>query len=121
MPTFVADVAGNYNIVLTVSNGAGVDSSTVTVTTGNSPPVANAGPNQSLSVGSTVVLNGSASHDVDGDPLTYSWTLVSVPSGSLAALNGPTTVSPTFVADRVGTYKAQLLVNDGSSTVLQRR
>src|SRR5882724_6675856 len=40
-PTFVPDVAGAYAIVLTVSNGVGTDSDSVTVNaTGNTKPVA---------------------------------------------------------------------------------
>jgi hypothetical protein len=125
MPTFVADVAGNYVIMLTVSNGTATSSASVTVTTGNSPPVAKAGPNQTVPLGSTVVLNGSGSSDVNGDPLTYSWTFIGKPTGSAATLMGANTVSPTFVADfpavsvaPPGTegnmpYIVQLIVNDG--------
>ena len=40
----------------------------ITVTTTNSAPVANAGPDQSVPLGVLVTLNGSASTDVDGDP-----------------------------------------------------
>ena len=35
------------------------------------PPVANAGPDQTVSLGSVVVLDGSGSSDPDGDPLSY--------------------------------------------------
>ena len=115
MPTFVPDVAGNYVIALTVSNG--VASSTASVTVGASttpqPPVANAGPNQTINVGTTVVLNGSGSTSSSGNPLTYAFTLTSRPVGSTAALTGANTVSPTFVADKPGAYTAQLIVNDG--------
>jgi hypothetical protein len=114
-PQFTVDVGGEYVVGLTVTNGAGSDTSMVTVSTGNTPPVANAGPNQTVAVGSTVTLNGSGSSDVNGNPLTYSWTLQSVPIGSAATLTGATTVSPTFVADQPGTYVARLIVNDGIS------
>jgi hypothetical protein len=113
MPTFTADVAGSYVVTLTVSNGRASSSASVTITTGNTPPVAVAGPGQTVAVGSTVVLNGSGSSDVNGNPLTYAWTLLTVPSGSKAALTGANTVSPSFVADLAGEYTVQLIVNDG--------
>ncbi len=83
------------------------------VTAQNTPPVANAGPNQAVAVGATVQLNGSGSSDVDGNPLTYSWSITLAPPGSSASLSNPNTVNPTFVADRPGTYVIQLIVNDG--------
>lgn len=116
MPTFVPDAAGNYIITLTVNNGVLSDSASVTVSTTGTRPVANAGPNQTVAVGSTVVLNGGASTSVDGRPLTYSWSLTSRPSGSAAALTGATSVSPTLIADKSGTYTAELVVNDGMAS-----
>ncbi len=113
-PTFVADVQGNYTISLTVSNGTNTSAaSTVTISTVNSPPVANAGPPQTVNLGDTVTLDGSGSTDVDGDTLTYSWVLTP-PGGSLAVLSNPNVVKPTFVADVAGNYSATLTVNDGN-------
>ena len=113
MPSFVVDVPGNYTLTLTVENGRDTDSDSITISTTNTPPVADAGFNQTLAVGTTVVLDGSGSSDVDGNALTHSWTLVTKPAGSNATLSGATTVSPTFVIDKPGMYVAQLVVNDG--------
>ena len=113
MPTFIVDVGGTYVIGLTVSNGQASSTASVTVSTGPVTPVANAGPDQTVTVGSTVHLNGSGSTDANGNSLTFAWSLVSVPSGSAAALTGANTVAPSFVADKVGTYKVQLIVNNG--------
>uniref|UniRef100_Q01TD0 Ig family protein n=1 Tax=Solibacter usitatus (strain Ellin6076) TaxID=234267 RepID=Q01TD0_SOLUE len=116
MPTFVLDVPGNFIITLTVSNGLASSSSSVTVSTANSPPVANAGPNQTVALGALVVLDGSHSSDVDGDPLTYQWAFTGLPPGSTATLAGANTVSPTFVADKSGIYTVQLTVSDPTSS-----
>jgi len=113
-PTFTADLPGNYIAQLIVNNGSlDSDPSTVTISSSNTAPVANAGPNQSVAVGTKVTLDGSASLDAEHDPLTYSWSLSSVPSGSTASLTFPTSANPTFVADVAVTYVAQLIVNDG--------
>lgn len=113
-PTFLADKPGQYVVQFIVNDGI-VNSTpaTVTITTSNSAPVANAGPNQTVKVGVTVTLDGSASTDADGNPLTYQWSFVSVPTGSAATLVGPTTVKPTFIADKAGDYLVRLIVNDG--------
>lgn len=113
-PTFVLDLPGDYVIQLTVNDGT-TDSApdTVLISTVNSPPVANAGPDQTVFVTDTVTLDGSASTDVDGDPLTFQWSFVSRPSGSMAAISDPAAVSPVFVADLPGDYIVQLIVNDG--------
>ena len=113
-PSFVVDRQGNYVVELIVNDGL-INSApdTVTISTQNLIPVANAGPDQSTSVGSTVQLDGSGSNDVDGDPLTFQWSFVSRPPGSTAVLTGPTAVTPTFLSDQPGTYVLQLIVNDG--------
>ncbi len=114
-PTLLIDRPGRYLIALTVSDGT-VSSlpDTVVVTTENSPPVANPGANQAIPLGGVVTLDGSRSSDVDGDPLTFRWSLLARPAGSQAALTATTTVTPRFTADFPGTYVAQLIVNDGT-------
>ena len=111
-----ADLVGDYMIQLVVTDSLGLssDPAFVTVSTNNSAPVANAGPDQTAYRNDLVTLDGSGSSDVDGDDLTYSWSLTTVPSGSGASLSDPAAVHPTFNVDVSGTYVAQLIVNDGT-------
>ena len=49
------------------------------------PPVAEAGPDQTVAVGAGVSLDGSGSRDPNGDQLTYQWTQTAGPSVSLSS------------------------------------
>ena len=77
------------------------------------PPVAQAGPAQSVATGTVVTLDGSASSAHAGRTLSYTWTLQSKPAGSAASLSSQTSARPTFTADVAGTYVASVIVNDG--------
>ncbi|MDT8420067.1 MAG: PKD domain-containing protein [Desulfuromonadales bacterium] len=116
-PTFTADREGTYVLQLTVNDGtvnSTADSVTVTATTPNSPPIADAGADQNVATSGTVTLDGSGSFDPDGDPLTFSWAFTSRPAGSSATLSDAAAENPTFTADLEGTYVLQLIVNDGT-------
>jgi hypothetical protein len=76
---------------------------------GNSPPVANAGPNQVGVAAGTVTLDGSASYDPDNDPITYQWTQIGGNSVSLAT---PQAAKTTFTAVAGQTYIFKLTVTD---------
>ena len=114
-PNFTPDLDGTYTFELVVSDGensSNPDTVTIVSSTANSAPTADAGPGQNVEVGNTVQLDGTASADADGDPLTYSWSLVSKPALSNATLSNANTSTPTFVPDQDGDYVAQLIVND---------
>ena len=116
-PSFTPDIAGLYRVTLTVNDGRGgtaTDSVDINTALANRAPTANAGADQATTVGSTVFLNGNASSDPDGDPITYLWSFLSHPTGSTATLLAATTVSPSFVADRAGNYVVQLIVRDAT-------
>jgi hypothetical protein len=75
-PTIRPDRDGDYVVQLVVRSAAGASlPDTVRVTTVNSAPVAKAGADQTVFAGATVALDGTGSTDVDGDPLTYRWTI----------------------------------------------
>jgi hypothetical protein len=83
------------------------DATTTIVGSVNQPPVANAGPDQTFSVGAgctaSVIFNGTGSSDPDGDTLSYTWT------GPFGTATGPT---PT-VSLSLGTHTVTLVVDDG--------
>jgi uncharacterized cupredoxin-like copper-binding protein len=76
---------------------------------GNSPPVANAGPDQVGAISGTMTLDGSASYDPDGDAITYQWTQMSGPAVTLAT---PTAAKTTFTSVSGQTYVFKLTVTD---------
>ncbi|MBX3177778.1 MAG: PASTA domain-containing protein [Candidatus Hydrogenedentes bacterium] len=78
----------------------------------NLRPIADAGPDQTVEQGSTVILDGSGSSDPEGGALSYQWQFVARPGGSMATLSGVGSVSPSFVADRPGTFTLRLTVYD---------
>ncbi|MBK9132345.1 MAG: hypothetical protein IPM20_12010 [Gammaproteobacteria bacterium] len=114
-PSFTLDAFGDYRLELTVNDGR-ADSvpDTVRISTLNSIPVAHAGPDQTVFVGDTVLLDGTGSSDTDGDPLTYQWVLSARPENSAAALDNPFIERPAFYVDQPGAYELDLIVDDGS-------
>lgn len=88
------------------------------VDTNATQPVASAGPDQSTSIGATVMLDGNMSFDPGGDALTYSWSFAPVAAGSSltsADILGANTANAAFMPDVEGTYVVQLVVNDGTT------
>lgn len=86
-----------------------------TIPHANHPPVANAGPDQSAFVGTSVTLDGSGSTDEDGDPLTYHWRIAAQPAENAAAIDDINAVTPTVTIHQKGIYKIELIVNDGKA------
>ncbi|MDM0110798.1 hypothetical protein QTI66_01485 [Variovorax sp. J22R133] len=80
----------------------------------NTAPVASVAAVQGAITGKAFTLDGSASADVDGDTLTFAWTIQIAPAGSAATLSVNTQAKPTFKADLAGDYVFALVVNDGS-------
>jgi len=96
---FIAIAAGGYySLALTSAKN-------------NQPPVANAGPDQTVYAWidgiAEVNLDGSASYDDDNDPLTYKWSWII--DANTYDTNG---VKPTIELP-VGQHVISLIVNDG--------
>lgn len=73
---------------------------------------ADAGPDQTARFGTWVTLDGSASVDPQGFPLSYQWRFASRPAGSTAVLRNAATAAPSFWADKFGTYTVELVVKN---------
>lgn len=95
-PTFTAPTGpATLTFTLTVTDPHdATDTDTVTITV-NGTPAADAGPDQSVRVGDTVTLDGSASSDPDGDDLDFAWTQT---AGPTVDVDGADTVAPAFSA-----------------------
>jgi uncharacterized repeat protein (TIGR01451 family) len=76
------------------------DTCIVNVTWFNDPPQANAGPDQTVSEGNTVTLDGSDSFDSDDGIKTYLWTQT---AGTPVTLSDAGAGQPTFVTPPVAT------------------
>ncbi len=103
-PTHVYTTVGSFVARLVVSDGGPQPSaeSTAAVTIANRPPVANPGGPYTGKRTLAVQLNGSASTDPDGDPLTYAWIFGDGATG--------TGVSPAHLYTTLGTFTVSLTV-----------
>src|SRR5205085_8176111 len=113
---FIADQPGVYVANLVVSNGtltSARDTVVVTTEAENATPIADAGTDQDVRIGTTVLLDGRASTDAEHAQLIYGWSLIFRPFSSRAVLRESTTATPSFIADQPGPYLAQLVVFDG--------
>jgi hypothetical protein len=117
-PTFTAPKVTtdtNFTFSLVVKDGAVnslADQVVITVKQVNKSPMANAGPDQTISEGSVVTLDGSGSTSASNNVLTYKWT---APVG--ISLSSETVAKPTFTAPEVTTdtnFTFSLIVKDGS-------
>src|SRR5690606_30025577 len=110
-------VAGTYVFRLTVKDNEGAshyDDVTITVksssSSSNKPPVANAGPDQTITLPTNSVKISSSATDPDGTISTYRWSYVSGPSSyKITAPNNRITEFTGLVA---GTYVFRLTVTD---------
>jgi hypothetical protein len=111
-PTFTPDIDGAYVLSLVVDDGtvaSEADSVLITVNA-DTYPVPDAGPDQTVYQGSTVILDGSGSYDADGDSIGYEWNFVSKPGSGSEQIQNKFEVDGSFPADQVGTYVMSLTV-----------
>ena len=112
-PSFIPDIAGTYTAYLEVFDGttnSQIDSATITVLQApNLPPIADAGPDQTVQQNTKVSLDGSQSMDgeQDGRPLaSVYWEQI---GGPMVTLNNASTTNANFTAPRLKGQKNTLL------------
>ncbi len=82
---------------------------TRTLHIGASPPIADAGPDQIGVPAGTITLNGSNSHDPNGEALTFQWVQE---TGLHVTLSAPTSAITTFSAGAGQSYTFRLTVTN---------
>jgi len=113
--SFVSDTSGVFRFALVVNDGLAssvADEVQVVVNALNQVPTANAGADQTVTLGATVVLDGSGSSDPDGDTLQYAWTQAGGPA--TVSLQGAAAARASFVPSLTGVYTFELVVEDGT-------
>ncbi|KGL78542.1 Dyslexia-associated protein KIAA0319, partial [Tinamus guttatus] len=111
-------VPGNYTFRLTVIDSDGAANSTVASLTVSKPvdypPIANAGPNQAVTLPQNfITLNGNQSSD-DHEIVSYEWSLSPKSKGKVVAMQGVRTPYLQLSAMREGDYTFQLTVTDSA-------
>src|SRR5207248_11121677 len=101
-----------FVLQLTANDSLAVSSNRVTIYV-NQPPIVAAGPDQSISFGQTVTLDGAVSDDgLPSATLSSSWSLVSGPGQVVIADAHSTSTTSNFSA--AGTYVFRLTATDGA-------
>ncbi|QCK13901.1 PKD domain-containing protein [Mangrovivirga cuniculi] len=118
-------VEGKYTFRISVTDDDGAEASdnvivTVNPENTNQTPVANAGPNKTITLPvNTVTISGSG-NDPDGTISSYRWSKISGPSATLNNANSATlTVTDMLEGDY--TFRLQVTDDDGASSTDQMK
>ncbi|NXL84182.1 K0319 protein, partial [Alectura lathami] len=111
-------VPGNYTFRLTVIDSDGAANSTIASLSVTKPvdypPIANAGPNQAVTLPQNfITLNGNQSSD-DREIVSYEWSLSPKSKGKVVAMQGVRTPYLQLSAMQEGDYTFQLTVTDSA-------
>ncbi len=114
-PSFEVDLENEYIAQLIVDNGESQsEPDFVRFSTGNLPPLADAGYDAVSTINSVVSLSGHRSTDPNGDRLSYQWAFNEKPATSTSLLQNAQGLSPSFIPDITGRYVVQLITKDDS-------
>ncbi|HJQ82179.1 MAG TPA: PKD domain-containing protein, partial [Lacipirellulaceae bacterium] len=115
--SFSANVAGDYAIELTVSDGQYHSTDTVIVTYRlNLPPVVDTTGSATSGVAAraAVSLTANKTTDPNGDSLTFQWELIAAPAGANWTLTASTGPNASLSTNTPGTYDVRVTASDGS-------
>lgn len=122
---FTPSGPGVYTLTLTVEDTDGnvvTDDVIITVEEAspvNTPPTVSAGSDDTITLGDTLTLSGTATDtedDLSGTPLTIAWTIGGAsPDTDLAQLSDPSSLSAQFTPTSVGEYTLTLTATDSES------
>ncbi|HYJ39097.1 MAG TPA: PKD domain-containing protein, partial [Chitinophagaceae bacterium] len=109
-------VNGTYSFEVMITDNLGLsarDTVNITVVLPNITPVANAGPDQAITLpANSVTLNGTASSDADGTISSFAWSKVSGPASyTIVNATGSTTAVNNLTQ---GVYAFRLVVTDNN-------
>jgi K319L-like, PKD domain len=129
---FSIDALGTYLVRLTVTDPQGAAAYyTTQINATNRRPIADiasnatpvalpSGPTVRVPINTELTLRGTGSRDADGDVLTYLWSLVLRPAGSIAGLSAPNSEVTRFTPDSGGNYIVRLRVVDPAGAYSER-
>ncbi|HQY10584.1 MAG TPA: T9SS type A sorting domain-containing protein [Ferruginibacter sp.] len=110
-------VVGTYQFELRVTDNGGAsgrDTVQVTVNPGatNTPPTANAGPDQTIALPTNAVILSGSGTDPDGTVVAYLWTKIAGPAAG--AITNPNVAATAVTGMVAGTYRFELRVTDNN-------
>lgn len=107
-------IAGIYQYQLEVTDNSSATATSITRVTvnvpPNTPPTANAGADQSITLPTSIATLTGSGNDPDGAIIGYSWVKISGPTGG--TITSPTSATTGVTALQQGTYAFQLTVTD---------
>ncbi len=117
--TPVANYHGSDSFTYTVHDGTVASAAakvSITVTSVNDIPVADAGDDRNCSpLFDPILTLAGAGSDIEGDTISYAWSFAVQPGGSAPDISDPNVADPTVTLDTVGSYEMELVVSDGTA------
>jgi hypothetical protein len=122
--TIIISIAMILLLTLSLSEHSYLQNASAQEQKGKQRPIAHAGPDQTVSEGDRIILNGTGSFDPDGEIVSYAWGVEdSDDEASPVSLNGQSTYLATFTAPKVAgnvnanSYLFELTVTDNDGLI----